>query len=500
MRIFNRTIKTSFQLTAVIALLLVPNACNDFLNEAPDNRVTLDNLDKAAQLLTSAYSIASPAFTDWMTDNSGYIREVTLRQSHERAYAWEDFIDDPNELDTPSFFWQETYNAIAHANEVLAALETFPAKTETEKKRKRAVEAEARLARAYGHFMLVNLFSKHYDENKAESDKGVPYVETPETVFIKTYKRNTVKEVYNKVEADMLKGIELIDDTFFNNSGKYHFNKNAGLAFASRFYLFKGDFDKCIEYSTLMLGSDPGSYVRDMTSAEFQNASSSPTAYPQLYSSPQQRGNLLLMRKISLVQRLDFAHGPTNDIYDDIFDANPFGGTDERENPSYQKGENGGFPARYESLFERSSLNSNVGTPYHIGIMFRGEEVLLNRAEALAEKNRITEAMADLQTLANKRYSGASTITINDLRSFFGVGGFGNVSNRSVVIEWLIRERRREFFVQGMRWFDIKRFEISVKHTLEDGSIIELKKDDLRKVLQIPKSAIDVGGLTSNPR
>jgi hypothetical protein len=325
-------------------------------------------------------------------------------------------------------------------------------------------------------------------------------VETPETVFIKTYKRNTVKEVYNKVEADMLKGIELIDDTFFNNSGKYHFNKNAALAFASRFYLFKGDFDKCIDFSTQLLGSSPGSFVRDLTADEFQNASNSPTAYPQLYSSPQQRSNLLLMRKISLVQRLDFAPGPTNDIYDDIFDSNPFGGTDERENPSYQKGENGGFPARYESLFERSSLNSNVGTPYHIGIMFRGEEVLLNRAEALAEKNRITEAMADLQTLANKRYSGASTITINDLRTFFGLGGFGNVSNRAVVIEWLIRERRREFFVQGMRWFDIKRFNIAVEHTLEDGSTIELEDDDLRKVLQIPKSAIDVGGLTSNPR
>jgi hypothetical protein len=131
--------------------------------------------------------------------------------------------------------------------------------------------------------------------------------------------------------------------------------------------------------------------------------------------------------------------------------------------------------------------------------MFRGEEVLLNRAEALAEKNRITEAMADQQTLANKRYSGASTITIDDLRSFLGFGGF-NVSNRIVVLEWLIRERRREFFVQGMRWFDIKRFDIAVEHTLEDGSTIELEDDDLRKVLQIPKSAIDVGGLTSNPR
>jgi len=498
----HRTIGSTIRQLSMVGLFVLVGSCNDFLNEAPDNRVALNNLDKAAQLLTNAYSIASPAFTDWMTDDTGYTRGVNIRQVHERAYEWGEFVDDPNEQDSPSFFWFESYNSIAHANEVLAVLADLPASTDEMKAKKRAVESEARLTRAYAHFMLVNLFAKHYDNSTAETDLGVPYVETPETVFIKTYRRNTVKEVYDKVEADMLKGIELVDDSFFANSGKYHFNRNAALAFASRFYLFKQDYDKCIEYSTKMLAGDPSSFVRDHTSDEFISAGSSPTAYPQLYSSPLQRSNLLLMRKISLIQRLDFAHGPTNEVFDDIFGPNPYGGTDERENPAFQKGENGGFPARYESLFERSSLNSNVGTPYHIGIMFRGEEVLLNRAEALAQRNRITEALADLQVLANKRYSGTlNTITITDLRNFFGVGSIGNISNRSVVMEYILIERRREFFVQGMRWFDIKRFGLSVEHVLGDGNtVIELTEDDLRKVLQIPKSAIDVGGLKPNPR
>lgn len=484
----------------VLAVTLL-GSCNDFLNEAPDNRVALNDLDKAAQLLTNAYSVASPAFTDWMTDNTAYTRGVTIRQVHQRAFEWQDFVDDPNETDSPSFFWFQTYNAIAHANEVLAVLSSLPADTEALQQKKRAVESEARLVRAYGHFMLVNLFGKHYDATTAGNDLGVPYVETPETVFIKTYKRNTVQEVYDKVEADMLKGIELVDDSFFANSGKYHFNKNAALAFATRFYLFKGNYDKVIEYANLLLGSDPASFVRDLTSDEFQAASSSVQAYPQLYSSPQQRSNLLLMRKISLVQRVDFAHGPTRDVYDDVFGSNPFGGTDERENPSFVKGQNGQFPARYESLFERSSLNSNVGLPYHIGLMFRGEEVLLNRAEALAQKNRITEAIADIQTLANKRYSGnINTITITDLRNFYGVGTIPTISNRAVVIEYVINERRREFITQGMRWYDIKRFEIPVEHVLVDGSTVQLEDDDLRKVLQIPTSAVDVAGLKPNPR
>ena len=486
---------------SALMIILLVNSCDDFLDEVPDNRVALDDLEKAAQLLTNGYSIASPAFTDWMTDNTAYTRGVSIRQVHERAFEWGEFVDDPNEPDSPSFFWYQAYNAIAHANEVIAVLSNLPADSEEQIALKRSIESEARLERAYAHFMLVNLFAKHYNQNTAESDPGVPYVETPETVFIKTYKRNTVKEVYDKVEADMLKGIELVDDSFFANSGKYHFNRNAALAFATRFYLFKGDYDKVIENANALLGSDPSAFVRDLTSEEFLGAGSSVLAYPQLYSSPEQRSNLLLMRKISLVQRTDFAHGPTDDVYDEIFGPNPFSGTDERENPSFVKGENGLFPARYENLFERSSLNSNVGLPYHIGLMFRGEEVLLNRAEALAQKNRITEAIADIQTLANKRYSGTlNTITIDDLRNFYGVGGIGSISNRAVVLEYVVEERRREFLVQGMRWFDIKRFQIPVEHVLVDGTTIELEEDDLRKVLQIPTSAIDVGGLKPNPR
>ncbi|MEO1054669.1 MAG: RagB/SusD family nutrient uptake outer membrane protein [Bacteroidota bacterium] len=499
-----RQISSLKKITPAILLVLV-SSCNDFLEETPDNRVALDDLDKAAQLLTNAYSISSYSYTDWMTDNTGFTRGVAIRQSHTNAYEWNDFLDDPNEQDTPAFFWFQTYSAIAHANEVLAVLDELPAVTEEEIAQKRAVESEALLTRAYGHFMLVNLFGKHYDENTALSDLGVPYITTPETVFIAQYERNTVQEVYDRVEEDMLRGLELVDDTFFANSGKYHFNRNAALAFASRFYLYKGDYDRCEEFSTMLLGGDPSAFVRDMTGNEYQSASSSIDAYPQLYSSPDQPSNLMLIRKISLVQRPDFAHGPTRTIFNDLFDQNPLAGTvDERENPAFVKGDNGLFPVRYENLFERSSLNSNVGFPYHISVAFRGEEVLLNRAEANVFRNRTSAAVADLEVLAQNRYSDDDnpiSLTLDDIRSFFGVAGNPFVSDRVILIEYILLERRKEFLAQGLRWFDIKRYEIEVDHELADGvSTITLQENDLRKIMQIPASAVDVGGLRPNPR
>lgn len=487
----------------LVASLLFGTACNNFLDEVPDNRVALDDLDKAAQLLTGAYSISSPSFTDWMTDNTGFIRGTTLRPNHTQAYAWEEFFDDPNEQDTPVFFWLETYNAIAQANEVLAVLESLPVTTAEEEAQKSSIESEALLTRAYGHFMLVNLFSEHYDPQSAGSDLGVPYVDTPETVFIQQYTRNTVQEVYDRVEEDMLRGIELVDDNFFANSGKYHFNRNAALAFASRFYLFKGDYDNCIEFSTTLLGQDPSVFVRDFTSDEFEIAKSSINGYPQLYTSPDQASNLLLMRKISLIQRPDFGHGPTRDIYNDLFDNNLFfGATDERRDPTFVKGTNGSFPPRHESLFERSSLNSNVGSPYHIGIAFWGEEVLLNRAESYIENGRANDAIDDLQVLIDKRYSGSETeLTIDALRIFFRVGNSFFVQEASLVRRFLMLERQKEFIGQGMRWYDIKRFELEVVHALiDETTTIRLNANDPRKIIQIPTSAIDVGGLEPNPR
>ena len=73
--------------------------------------------------------------------------------------------------------------------------------------RRQAIKGEALLARAYAHFMLVNLFAKHYDPNTATSDLGIPYVTTPETEFIKEYNRASVARVYDLVEQDMLEGI-----------------------------------------------------------------------------------------------------------------------------------------------------------------------------------------------------------------------------------------------------------------------------------------------------
>lgn len=471
--------------------LMVLGSCDKFLEENPDNRVELNNTDKAAQLLTNAYSSAAYTFTEWMSDNVSYTFGTTKLPEHDQAYTWSEFTG--IDQDTPSQYWTSTYDAIAHANEVLAVIDGLPG----DRAHKQAVKGEALLARAYGHFMLVNLFAKHFNEQTADTDPGIPYVEEPETVFIKTYTRHTVEEVYDKVEADLLDGLDLVDESFYANSGKYHFTRNAALAFASRFYLFKGDLNKCIEYSNQLLGSDPSIYVKNIPRLLQERINTED--YIRLYHSPTDDSNLLLVRQISNFHLPNLGHWPTRPLYAQLFETNPYDLTDERQDPAWVAGENGLAATKYEFLFERSSLTSNVGFNYTIFLAFRGEEVLLNRAESYIRQNNVTAALADMIVLASRRYRDMPAITTNQLTQLLR-SYYGSTNDLLNAFVYVLEERQKEFIHEGMRWFDIKRFNFPVTHQLQDGSMATLEAEDNRKVLQIPQSAIDVGGLEPNPR
>lgn len=471
-------------LTGVIA------GCDKFLEENPDNRVELNNPDKAAQLLTNAYSGAAYTFTEWMSDNVSYTFGTTKLPEHDQAYTWSEFTG--IDQDTPSQYWTSTYDAIAHSNEVLAVIDDMPG----DRDHKLAVKGEALLTRAYGHFMLVNLFAKHYNRTTADNDRGIPYVLEPETVFIKKYTRNSVEDVYDRIEDDLLEGLELVDESFYANSGKYHFTRNAALAFASRFYLFKGDLNDCIKYSNELLGSDPSIYVKNIPLLLQEKINTED--YIRLYHSPNDDSNLLLIRQISNFHLPYLGHWPTRPLYSQIFETNPYELTDERQDPAWIAGENGLAATKYEFLFERSSLTSNVGYNYTIFLGFRGEEVLLNRAECLIRQNNVTAGLTDVLRLASRRYRDIPVIAASQLMQ--GLRPYYQSNNDQLnAFLYVLEERQKEFMHEGMRWFDIKRFGIPVNHVTQDGGIITLQPEDNRKVLQIPQAAIDVGGLEPNP-
>ena len=108
------------------------------------------------------------------------------------------------------------------------------------------------MARAYGHFELVNTFCKAYNPTTSSTDLGIPYALTSETKLNPQYGRSTVAQVYQNIAADIEAGLPLIDDSYYQMP-KYHFNKKAAYAFAARFYLYYQQWQKALDAANVVL-------------------------------------------------------------------------------------------------------------------------------------------------------------------------------------------------------------------------------------------------------
>ena len=157
--------------TATLPLLI---ACDNYLDVLPDNRTEINSESKIQKLLVSAYMTRDPLYVaEMMSDNVddyGADNPNTIRFA-DQLYAWLDITESNNQ--SPENFWEECYFGIATANAALEAIEEMGGATTTKLKQ---YKAEALLCRAYGHFMLVNLFSQAYRSTDADKQLGVVYM------------------------------------------------------------------------------------------------------------------------------------------------------------------------------------------------------------------------------------------------------------------------------------------------------------------------------------
>lgn len=467
-------------------------ACDSYLDEVPDNRQDVKTLEDISELLVSAYSQATYNFVEGKSDNATYIIQNTQYPWMTENYTYVPVVSSEQQ-DTPTYFWDNTYNAIAHANQALVGLSEID---EDDLSFRNALKGEALVTRAYNHFMLANIFALHYSEAN-KNTLGIPYITSPETQLSVSYNRGTLEETYNLIEKDLLEGLPLISDDYYVGTGKYHFNKNAAYAFASRFYLFKGDYTKCIEYSNELLGAGVVSpnYVRDMDEVY---TGSGGVEIANKFIDVSKPSNLLVVRKESFaVTRYTRGFQPNNALFAEIYDQNnPQGSYDFRDLAYGYSSSSARNPPKYTELFEYTT--STTGFAYFIMPELRSEEVILNRMEAYIMENRLEDALNDYNIMAPLRYSNGGQLTLSEVAGYYGG------TEQEAMFDLVISERRKEFIREGLRWFDIKRLGLEVYHVVStdgDGNVvtdITLAGDDLRKAVQLPAKAI-ANGIEENP-
>jgi len=492
------------QIIYAVTLLMCFSSCTDYLDENPDNRIEANTLEKISQLLVPAYPRGDYFFTDWMTDDSHYIESNSQISRMTDTFLWKD-LDEDDSYNTPSNYWNNAYSAISQANAALEALEKVDSE---DVEYKNSIKGEALLCRSYAHFMLAALFSNNYDEATAKTDLGIPYVIESENVLIKEYKRETLFETYRLIEKDLIEGLALISDSYYSGSKKYHFTKTAAIAFASRFYLFKGDHAKSIEFADKVLGVGTinTTFIKDLNAYDAQSGS---IAKRNFYVKNTDPSNILIVEKqVGIGLRHSYGYRTQIKKWRAMFTSSSIwagAGDDLRSSMGYygDGAKNVIGAAKYKEEFFKESLTATTGYPFFVQPVIRGIELAFNRIESNIKLDNLTTALADLNTVASLRYTGAATLDIATIQAYYTTqdtdGNDVVPDEKTALMNLYLLEKRKEFLQEGMRWFDIKRHHIAIDHITSDGETITLEANDLRKVLQIPQSATS-RGIAKNPR
>ncbi len=486
---FHRNIKY-----CMIAFVLF-TSCNKYLSKDPDNRATLNTPAKVEQLLGTAYPQANYVpFTETSTDNvgdigSGDIGAADLNTANADAFFFRD-TKSINE-DTPEFYWFACYHAIAATNEALETINEADNPGSYSAQR-----GEALVARAYSHFMLVNIFSKFYDPATAASDPGIPYVTEPEKNFVKQYSRGTVAAVYDLIEKDLLEGLPLLDDKLYAVP-KYHFNRAAANAFAARFYLYKKDYAKVIQYATasVPVNNFPNSLRPWNTTYSVLGVND----IPPLYAKATESANLLLTETRSYWFRTNISarYAMTPSISNQLLRTAPVSGGSWAFPIVFYVENHNVVPKLYE-YFVRISVNADIGDGYVMVPLFTVEEVLFNLAEAYTYSGQYDQAIALLNTYLSTRIDlydpSTDAVSATKINAYFGTSNI-----QDGLINTILTYRRSEFVHEGLRWFDILRYKLQVVHQTASGETLNLADGDLRRVFQVPPT-VKQSGIEQNPR
>ncbi len=260
--------KNISKITILFLVLFGVFACgDDYLNRPPlleESRelvlADFDGMNSAtiglyAELYhESWYGAQFPIVADLKGDNGK--RGPLSSGRYIQFYNWN---QDPSQ--TQAGLWFRAYRLITSASNIINAapdVELFPGQQQAWVDH---LVAEAKFMRALGHFDLVRVFAQPYTHEP--NSLGVPVITVTR---IGSPERNTVSEVFDQIEQDLLDAIDMYDSNFnFNmhRSGAQNLkgfsSANAARALLARVYLYKGDHSNAAAMATQVIES--GNYT-----------------------------------------------------------------------------------------------------------------------------------------------------------------------------------------------------------------------------------------------
>lgn len=452
-----------------IALLVSLGSCKKYLDQKPS--VTdvipgsLDDLQRLLDQNTQLNSNSNAALGELMSDNYYITDDVWQAQSASSNptnlgeaghYIW---AADAMPI---SKMWNDPYmGPIYYSNIVLDQLPLITY-SPTEQDRYDAIKGAALFYRAYAFFELAQLYCRPFSADNA-SLPGIVLRLTSNVSAPST--RATVQETYDQIVADLKSAAELLPATALFPTRP---SKPAAFAALSRVYLSMRDYanagnyagkaleikNELLDYNTITpVGPQPiGIFNKEV-----------------IFHSYSPNGIILGRTRAKIDSTLYKSYH-----------------NDDLRKPVFFNANTGANAGTY------SFKGSYVGTT--VDRVFAGlatDEIYLTRAECYARAGNTNAALADLNTLMQKRWRAGlfTPITATDATD---------------ALAKILAERRKELVYRGVRWMDIRRLNLESANIILQrkiaGTFYTLPPNDPRTVILIPWDEINRSGIEQNPR
>lgn len=467
--------KRIYNLIVPICLVFGWTSCDDQLDLAPTDVLIEESVfadvataeSALADVYTKLY-VASTGGTHVIADAS--LNYVGLKDgSGYYNYSSGNLIATDYEVEG---IWQEFYQAINVANVFIDKVPKYAQYSEEIQKQH---IAEAKFNRAFAYLMLLNYYG-HGALIGSMQDLGVPLQLVPYEGFddSKLLARSTNQEVYDQIIKDLKEAIVDLPESFESElTTRVRAVKSSARALLSRVYLYMRDYQACIEQSDEVLAN--GNYVLDQDLLNLfplnTAGTSSYFSAEVLFGFPASSNNGNFQFGIHSIyyynkyQWVDADFIASMDINDKrrielISDGNP----------------NITDPV---TKFEKTTFKFNNPDTRDDVVIIRLAEIMLNKAEALAQLNGVNPESVTLLN-AIKTRSGIATVSENDFTS------------KEALLTEIYNERYIETAYEGRARFDF----IRTNRPLRNPNLTEDQK-----TFPIPQREIDIskGKLLQNP-
>ena len=225
------------------------SSCDSYLDIQPVGKVIPNTLSEYRALLTTAYNKGAKIIDKGVIDFRSDMAIVSTSSTAQNAYSdiekWNDITPSST---TREFQWESFYSVIYYANAIIDKQNQI---TEGSQEEINQLVGEAYLLRGYTHFILVNFYGQPYTKEGGPESKSIPL--KWDLDLEGTPSRNTVKEIYTAILADIESARKLINQESWKEKYSYRFSSLSVDAMESRVRLYMGEWEKAYEAAELAL-------------------------------------------------------------------------------------------------------------------------------------------------------------------------------------------------------------------------------------------------------